>query len=453
MANSKPGLLSLWFRFDADAGRRAYVLSGFGLMAIKFAVETLVVRSQTGTWLGPLDFVDPAATRRYSILETGPDWMGPAWLLWSLPFLWIALSMSVRRARDAGWSPCIGLAVVVPFANLLVMLVLASLPANASAPTRQWRDGEQRAHSVLIGIALSIGIVLTVIGVNVYALNTYGASLFVGAPVLIGATTAAVYNYHTDRTYRASIGVALLSVICCGAALLLFALEGVICLIMAAPIALLLAALGGMLGKFIADCSMSPARGIAASLLVLPIWGGGEALLQPAHELRVVTAIEIDAPIERVWDVVIAFPDMGEPEEWYFRAGIACPMRARIDGEGVGAIRHCVFTTGAFVEPITAWDKPHRLAFDVTEQPAPMFELSPYRHVHPPHLDNALRSNRGEFRLERVQSGRTRLVGTTWYEFDMFPRQYWSLWSNAMIGAIHRRVLLHIKAVAESDQG
>jgi hypothetical protein len=59
------------------------------------------------------------------------------------------------------------------------------------------------------------------------------------------------------------------------------------------------------------------------------------------------------------------------------------------------------------------------LAFRVTDQPAPMEELSPF-DVHPPHLDNFLVSRRGEVRLERLPDGRTRLVGTTWYTWEAF---------------------------------
>ena len=62
---------------------------------------------------------------------------------------------------------------------------------------------------------------------------------------------------------------------------------------------------------------------------------------------------------------------------------MACPISAEIEGKGVGAVRHCIFTTGAFVEPITVWDEPNTLAFDVTEQPPPMKELSPY-DIRPP---------------------------------------------------------------------
>ena len=59
-------------------------------------------------------------------------------------------------------------------------------------------------------------------------------------------------------------------------------------------------------------------------------------------------------------------------------------------GQGVGAVRHCVFSTGPFVEPITAWDEPRRLEFAVTQNPPPMHEWSPYRDLTPRHLHGYL---------------------------------------------------------------
>ena len=118
----------------------------------------------------------------------------------------------------------------------------------------------------------------------------------------------------------------------------------------------------------------------------------------------------------------------------------------------MGAVRRCEFSTGAFVEPVNVWEPPRRLAFDVESQPPPMHELSPYRHVHPPHLDGYLRCQRGEFRLVALPGGRTRLEGSTWYEFEMYPQDYWTMWSDACIHRIHQRVLPHIKSLSERDQ-
>jgi hypothetical protein len=80
-----------------------------------------------------------------------------------------------------------------------------------------------------------------------------------------------------------------------------------------------------------------------------------------------------------------------------------------------------------------------------------MFELSPYRHVHPPHLDNNLRSSRGEFRLIELEGGRTRLEGRTWYRCEMYPQWYWTAWSDLLIHKIHERVLEHIRAISEQE--
>ena len=81
-----------------------------------------------------------------------------------------------------------------------------------------------------------------------------------------------------------------------------------------------------------------------------------------------------------------------------------------------------------------------------------MTEWSPYRRVHPPHLDGYLRTRRGEFRLVPLPGNRTRLEGRTWYELDVFPRAYWRLWSDALIGSIHARVLDHIQRLAEGER-
>ena len=117
------------------------------------------------------------------------------------------------------------------------------------------------------------------------------------------------------------------------------------------------------------------------------------------------TAIEIDAPAAVVWEHVTSFSEITAAPPWYFRTGLAYPLRARLEGSGVGAVRHCEFTTGAFVEPITVWDAPRRLAFDVIAQPPPLHEWSPYSRVYAPHLDGFFRTSHGEFRLVALDGG------------------------------------------------
>ncbi len=158
----------------------------------------------------------------------------------------------------------------------------------------------------------------------------------------------------------------------------------------------------------------------------------------------------VAAPPAAVWRNVVSFSELPPPTEALFRLGIAYPIRARIDGVGAGAIRRCEFSTGTFVEPISAWEAPARLSFDITAQPVPLRELSPYGTIAPPHLQGYFRARRGAFRLTALPGGRTLLVGATWYELDIEPRGYWKIPANAIVSAIHRRVLLHIKRLTEA---
>lgn len=445
-------ILRLWFGVRAPVKRRAYLCSGVSLAVFKYATEALVLWLVNRQTFMPWDFLNPAISPRIDLVKGAPDWLPWIWFLWSLPFLWIAVTMSVRRAADAGYSPWYGLVVLIPVINLFWMATLCQAPSSSAArwsvaPRATSSFDSARRGAFAVAISLMIGGVM--LWVSVYLLHTYGASLFLGTPFLMSSTAAFLYNRPYPRSFIASAGIGLACVLFASLALLLFALEGVFCIVMAAPLMLPIGALGGVMGKAIADATQRPARDVLAGMLMLPLLAGVESMLATSHEFEVVSAVEVAAPPSVVWRNVIGFPEIASPKPWYFAWGIACPERATIDGQGVGAVRRCEFTTGTFVEPVTAWEAPTRLAFDVAEQPEPMFELSPYHDVHPPHLNHYLRSTRGEFRLVALAGGGTRLEGRTWYRFDMFPQWYWMLWSDAIIHRIHLRVLEHIRIEAE----
>jgi hypothetical protein len=239
-----------------------------------------------------------------------------------------------------------------------------------------------------------------------------------------------------------------------GVLLILFAWEGAICLLMAAPLGLALAVVGASFAHLIQSRRWNrrhaPAM-LSIVMLALPaIIGGEQALHRTPPVFAVKTAIEVSAPPEAVWKQVVAFSEIPAPREWYFRAGIAYPIRAEIFGQGPGAVRHCEFSTGPFVEPIQVWDEPHLLKFSVTQNPPPMEEWTPYSKIDTPHLDGFLVSNGGQFLLTSLPRGRTRLEGTTWYRHSMWPASYWKLWSDAIIHRIHLRILRHIQSLAEN---
>lgn len=459
-------LLRLWFGLEAPVGRKAYFLSGALLMALKYAIDAALVYQVTGVLWKPLTFLNPIITMRIAEIRDAPTWLFVALAVITLPFLWIGVSMSVRRAVDAGMPALLGILFLVPFLNYAAMIGLALLPPRPGAgwspqPTTPFREGRPQKplpltvdHGVkaaLLGLAAAMVVGLGMLGISVYGLGIYGVTLFFVTPFVMGSVSGFLFNRPSPRKLGATLGVALVSVALASLSMLLFALEGLVCLLMAMPIGVVLALFGAVIGRAMAVSTNTPVAHTAAMALLLPGVAGAEAQVQqlPLHE--VVTAIEIDAPPEAVWPNVIGFSELDPPAEWVFHTGIAYPVRARIEGAGVGAVRRCEFSTGAFVEPITTWDPPRRLGFDVTAQPPAMKEWSPFQYVHPPHLDGSLRSRRGEFRLIPLANGRTRLEGSTWYQLSMFPSLYWKAWSDGMLHEIHLRVLRHVKRLSEAS--
>ena len=297
---------------------------------------------------------------------------------------------------------------------------------------------------------MTVALSLTLL--SVFVLEEYGSALFVGTPFVLGALSAVVVHRDGYRGTKTTYVNAAMTFVIANGALLIFALEGVICIVMAAPLTGILMMLGAALGDAIVRGRARPDGPVTAMVIALPVLAIVPTIVPQAVEIQpVVTSLDIDAAPEVVWPHVIAFSPLEPVEHWLFKAGVAAPIGARIEGQGVGAVRHCEFTTGAFVEPITVWDPPRRLGFDVTSQPPTMRELGLWPVVHAPHVEDTLTSHRGEFVLTRRADGGTRLTGKTWYTLDLVPEAYWRLWSDEVIHLIHARVLRHVAQQATAE--
>ena len=282
----------------------------------------------------------------------------------------------------------------------------------------------------------------------------YALGLFVWLPLVLGATSTLILSYKNPipKIQLRNNAYYTLLIFCIG--LLCFAWEGIICLIMAAPIGLGFTYVGFLIGYSISKSRInsSTPTTIIILLLSVPALMAFEDNLNANDDLRsVTTSIEINASPKIVWNNVVTFPQLKEPTEFIFKTGIAYPINATIKGHAVGAVRYCNFTTGSFVEPIKTWDEPNLLKFSVEQQPEPMKELSPY-NIHPTHLHGYWVSKQGQFKLIALPNGHTLLEGTTWYVNKIKPGIYWTVWSDYIVHKIHKRVLEHIKNQAEKVQ-
>mgnify|MGYP001616695489 CR=1 FL=1 len=215
----------------------------------------------------------------------------------------------------------------------------------------------------------SVGLTVLISGLfsvwGIYGIHEYGIALFILTPLFMGAGSTILYGYKRQISIKESLQIGFLTLGVFTAVLLLFAIEGIICIAMAAPIGLFLTLIGSLIGFAVVDKGPNSSPSAMLILIgIIPITAFVEKDSVPTLT-AIVTSIEINADPQTVWKNVVEFPSLAEPTEFIFKTGIAYPINAQIKGTGVGAIRYCNFTTGSFIEPITGWDESKLLKFNV----------------------------------------------------------------------------------------
>lgn len=458
-------LSDLW-RWDGTIDRGPFFFWGVLLFVVKFNVDRLASWLLFGRSWSIFDY-QRAGEFIWRTLPPREDGVYYSTLIaLALPFLWAGVVLTLGRLRSAGLPLWLVLLFFAPVIKLVFFAVLCILPSKQERLDQRLAPGDikgivgliiprNRAGSAVMGIFLTLLLAIAATWLSAKVLREYGWSLFVGLPFIMGFLSVLIYSYHQPQSLGSCLKIASSTILLAGVGLLLVAFEGLICLIMAAPLAIGIGLAGGAVAYVIQSKSWwygNSGHLFCVVVLAAPVSMGIEGVqTRPPPLLEVKTALEVNAPPEKVWNNVVAFSELPPPREWLFLLGIAYPVRAEIHGAGAGAVRHCNFSTGPFVEPIEVWDAPRLLKFSVTTNPAPMQEWTPFKDIHPPHLDGFLESRGGQFYLVPLPDGRTRLEGTTWYHHRMWPVRYWQMWSDFIIHRIHLRVLRHAKQLSEKE--
>ena len=328
--------------------------------------------------------------------------------------------------------------------GLVVVLVLALLIARSA-----WAGDHSVTFlpSALWGAASGAAVGLFATYVSTLNEQAYGLALFLITPVLVGFHAAFAAGSRGHTRLRDALGVSMLAIVLLGTALVAFALEGAICLLMALPIAAPLALIGALVAYSLRKNRFAhPPTFLLLFIGLAPFSATVEhALPQNAAIVQVATSIDIAATPQQVWQTILQPARLAAPSQLLFRAGVAYPLASHIEGAGGSAIRYCDFSTGKLVEPVLIWDQGRRLRFTVRSNPLPMQEWTPYARLHPPHLDGFMVSRQGEFLLEQLPNGSTRLTATTWYQDHLEPAPYWKLWSDYIIHQVHQMVLENVR--------
>jgi len=276
-------------------------------------------------------------------------------------------------------------------------------------------------------------------------------------PLALGALVVTLASASGPRSIAFWIFGPWLTCLLLMLAALALAWEGWICLVMAAPIFLVISSLGGVLAGLIGDARRRARARATAALAVLPFLVAPleSSLLRPEARREVTTGLEIAAPPEVVWAQVVRVPEIGRDERadgFYQRIGIPRPLEATLDRDGPDGVREARFVGGIrFVERIDEWRPPRALGFSVAVDPA---------SVSPDTLDRHVRVggeyfdvDHGRFTIEPLGPARVRLVLTSEHRLTTRLNAYAGLWTDAVMRDLQLGICRVIRARSEARAG
>ena len=394
-----------------------------------------------------------------------PDQMLPFIFLFGLAggFALLASYVAARRAAILGWSlpPVLGLLIHVPFLGAGLALWLAATgdeqEKESISPTAV---AGRLVVPFLIAVAacllLSFGLIkLVEVGKLPLGMKSvggyFGLATFLAFPFAIGVSGGVVIR-RAGGTFGQGVAAAMTLV---GAVILVLCgmlMEGIVCVVMAAPIGAVLAFFGAVVGYFLARTKAADGTLQSAAWLSIVFMVGLEGWNPPAPlEATTSSEVIINAPAARVWAELHDIRDLPATDNFLFQFGIAHPMGTVTDGQGVGAARLCKLSTGDMPEIVTVWKPGQELRFKVLSTPPSMRETGFFgKTIDTTHIHSAYASLEGGFKLTTLPDGRTRLVGESHYLLNIAPASYWNLWTEEIVHSVQRRVLDHVKTRAEA---
>src|SRR5262249_10136230 len=159
--------------------------------------------------------------------------------------------LCIKRLRSARLPLWLAVLFVVPALKWLLFVGLALVPEGGKSVAQREAavkpDGLRRWYPKSALGSAAVAVLLSALQAPIAALigaqflHSYGWALFAGVPFCMGFSAALLHGARQRRSLRESFLVASLAVILAGAALLAFAFEGLICILMAAPLAFALA--------------------------------------------------------------------------------------------------------------------------------------------------------------------------------------------------------------------
>lgn len=418
----------------------ALLVSQHLAVLLAYRVAGWKLAADTEFWLLPL--------RRLALMPDLTAVMAALAFAFSLLVAWGLALLSFRRARWSSGGYLLAALAIVPGVQVAAITILALLPRFADEQEQtELETGIDIAH-VVQGVLAGVAIIVLAVLVSAVTFGAYGWGLFVMTPLLVGITTGFLANRRNLMSLGRTMFVVLAAAALGTVALVMFALEGVMCILLAAPLGGIVAAIGGAIGRALARTGKSRNRPLM-SVALLPALFAIDAATPPAVPIASRATIDIDAPPAAVWSALTSSTRIAGGPGLIGATGLAYPIRGRLIGTGIGAIRLGEFSTGVAREQVTQWVPGRLLTFVVLHQPPAMEEMSPYRRVHAPHVEGYFDTGETRFFLAPLAGGGTRLGIASVHVLRIDPALYWEPLARLAIRLNLSRVLEDVRVKAE----
>jgi hypothetical protein len=310
--------------------------------------------------------------------------------------------------------------------------------------------------SVAIGAAYGLTVrLLAGMHKDFFSVMSIGFIFFM--PFALGCIAVFVAEIKRPQSVRTWIWLPWLPLLASLLGTLVTLLEGIICIVMFLPISIPLASIGGVLGGLAGRYLRSRrAQGLAmACMVVLPFVTGPweQKVFYQMEARQVENVVDIKAPADVVWqniERVRAIRREELPSSWAHAIGFPDPIEATLSHEGVGGVRNATFGGNlAFIETIDVWEPGRRLGFTIAAETdkIPSTTLDEHVRIGGEYFDVL----RGEYRLEPLPGGVTRLHLSSRQRLSTDFNWYAHLWTDAVMSDLQKRILYVVQQRCEKQ--
>ncbi|MEH0155252.1 polyketide cyclase [Limibacter armeniacum] len=265
-----------------------------------------------------------------------------------------------------------------------------------------------------------------------YELIGYGLSFFVFLPFTLGYILGES-TFKSWSFYGLMSSIVLFLIM-----LLLGGLEGMICVLMSLPIVFAAMFIGILIKRFLRlrkEKRVLPntLKIVISPFLLFILLGIGEGQFINGKKVIEEVSTEIVLPYStgQVYDAIKSVDTLDAEKPFLMKLDLPVPQKCILEEEKVGGHRTCYFEGGLIVEEITELERGKILKMDVID-----YQLTGRKWLG---FKEAI------YTFESLKDGNCKMVRTTTYTSELYPRFYWKPLEEWGIQQEHEYVFRNLK--------